>query len=195
MQWEQVREMGEVEMEDFIKEWCDDVKAMQHVDIERTWSRYRMRAVKVQEAKVGRKAVRSRKCQGKWYDVFDLELQNLKKEAGRVLHTLKRQRRMSQDVADLYTRYREIRKAAKCRLRVVIKAQAVSMVKEVERLKDSDAKAGWRALKKMIGMQAVKSANLSKVLDPKGRECSGDTVKNEGHSPLAESGENAEMSR
>ena len=74
MQWEQVREMGEVEMEDFVKEWCEQVQEMQHVDIDSTWTRYKMRAVKVQEAKIGRKRVRLRKCQGEWYEVSDLEL-------------------------------------------------------------------------------------------------------------------------
>ena len=70
--------------------------------------------------------------------MFDPELQNMKKEARRVLCDLKRQRRAGADVTGLYAQYSEIRKAAKCRL----KMKTQSMVKEVERLNDTDAKTG-----------------------------------------------------
>ena len=177
VQWEQVREMGEVEMEDFVEEWCEQVKEMQHVDIESTWTRYKMRAVKVQEAKIGRKRVRPRKCQGEWHDVFDLELQSMKKETRRLLQMVRKQRRAGANVSELYAQYAEIRRAAKRRLKVVLKAQAVAMVKEVERLKETDAKMGWKALKRLMGMQAGKSATLTKALNSKGEECTGQAAR------------------
>ena len=172
-----MRALGEVEMQEFVKEWCEDVKTLQHVDMERTWTKYKIRAVEAQEAKIGRKKVRARKCQGKWYEVFNPEVQNLKKEARRVLQALKRQRKHGKDVSSLSAQYSKIRKAAKCRLKAVIKTRAVAMVKEVERLKETVAKAGWKALKNIMGWQAANTATLDKVLDANGVECSGKAAR------------------
>ena len=100
MQWEEVRKMGEVEMESFIAEWCSDVQVLQHVDIERTWTRYRVRGT---GGKSGKEASTS-KCQGRWHEVHDEQVQNMKKGARQILALLKRRRRAGVDVSDLYTR-------------------------------------------------------------------------------------------
>ena len=59
------------------------------------------------------------------------------------------------------------------RLKAVVKAQAVNMVKEVEQLKESDPKRAWKALKKLMGVQRSKVAKLEVVVDVKGAECRG----------------------
>ena len=72
-----------------------------------------MKAVAVQEEAIGRKMIRARKCQGKWYQVYDPELQGIKKEARVVLGKLKKQRRAGGDVAGLHAEYVALRVKAK----------------------------------------------------------------------------------
>ena len=130
-----------------------------------------IRVVAVQDARVGRKTVKPRKCQDKWCEMYDHELQMLKREAGRVLALLKRQRNEGADVSDLYAKYREVRAAAKSRLKLVLKTRAVELVKKVELLKASDAKEGWRALKSLIGTSGVKSSSkFDTAFDAQGKE-------------------------
>ena len=77
--------MVEAEMSDFVREWSQAASCGGDVDVGSTWDRYRMKAVAVQEEAIGRKMIRARKCQGKWYKVYDPELQGIKKEARVVL--------------------------------------------------------------------------------------------------------------
>ena len=176
-QWEEACKLGEAEMADFVREWSHDVANGGDVDVENTWERYRMKAVAVQEERIGRKVVRAKKCQGKWYEMFDLELQGIKREARRVLGRLKTQRRAGGDLGGLLAEYAALRVKAKARFKHVIKERAVMVVQGIERLKEGDPKAGWRALKDLIGTGAVKSANLEVVLDAQGHECRGEEAR------------------
>ena len=176
-QWEEACKLGEAEMSDFVREWSQAASRGGDVDVGSTWERYRMKVVAVQEETIGRKVIRARKCQGKWYQVYDTVLQGIKKEARVVLCKLKKQRRAGGDVRRLHAEYVALRVQAKARLKHVIKERAVQVVQGIERLKEGDPKAGWRALKDIIGMGVVKGAKLSVVLDAQGRECRGEEAK------------------
>ena len=66
-----------------------------------------MRALKVQNECVGRKKVRGRKCQGKWYEFYDEEVQKLKRHARKLQLAIKHAYRNAGEVRSLVEEYRE----------------------------------------------------------------------------------------
>ena len=133
--WRRVRERGESEMKEFVEEWCAQALAMGEVDVDETWGHYRSRVVNVQADEIGRRNGRMKKSQGQWYEVFDLDLQKLKREARKVQTQIKEARAQGVETKTLHVQYRDLGLRAKKRLRHVVRVRAEAVVAQMERLK------------------------------------------------------------
>ena len=97
-----------------------------------------------------KKQGRKRKCQGKYYECFDPEVQRLKREAGKILRQMKQRRRKGEDSTVEWERYRVLNKEVQKRHKVVRREQALKITNKLEELKLNDPKGGWRLLKQCL---------------------------------------------
>ena len=178
--WNEMRELGEREMADWVLEWADAVldSKEDEVDIDATWKSYRLKSVEAMEATIGKRTVRSKKCQGKWYEHFDAVAQKMKQEARGLMKKIRDEKRKGRSVEAFVSKYRGLKAAVKRRLNAGLKQRAEKVIAEVEQLKASNPRNAWKKLKSLIGAaKGGKKADLAVVIDAKGEEKRGEAAK------------------